>query len=106
MSSRRISIALACSIMFMGTGCTMQPKVEYRDVMVPTPALPELPQELLTPQVVALPVFVAAGHPDAVAGLTAGQSLVFKQWLASLKAQIVGFRALFDVEPPQQIRPP
>lgn len=104
--SRRMLTALSCTILIMGGGCSVQPEVEYRDVMVPTPALPELPQELLTPQVVALPVFVAAGHPDAVAGLTAGQSLVFKQWLASLKAQIVGFRALFDVEPPQQIRPP
>lgn len=89
------------------SGCTMQPaEIEYRDVMAPTPTLPELPQQLHTPEVVALPVFVNAGHPDAVAGITLEQTVVFKHWVNSLKAQLAGFRALFNGDDVDVLRPP
>lgn len=80
-------------------GCSSPAKIEYREVLVPQPVLPELPAELATPNEAPFPQFVAPSHPDAVAAITANQSLILKQWLISLNAQIMGFRALFEKPP-------
>jgi len=79
-----------------------QPKVEVIEVFKPRPTLPELPPELANPVVAAMPTFVAPDDPKAVAALTQDQTLIFKRWMMSLKAQLIGFRALFaqdEIEP-------
>ncbi len=88
-------------------GCSNTPQVEYREVLVPTPTLPELPEALKTTVLVRVPTFVEPDNPKAVAALTLEQTLIFKHWMVQFKAQLVGFRALFNLqdEPPEPVGP-
>lgn len=89
-------------------GCSSidaQPDVKVIEVFKPVPTLPELPPELANPPVAQAPTFVAPDDPKAVAALTPDQTLIFKRWMVTFKAQLAGFRALFagadkDPEPP------
>ncbi len=93
-----IAMMIIVGIMLVA-GCSTAPRVEYRELLVPTPTLPELPEALRETVLVQAPRFVEPEHPKAVAALTLEQTLIFKNWMVHFKAQLVGFRALFEVKP-------
>lgn len=86
--------------LLMLTGCATQTKVEYRDVMVPTPAKIDVPAELAEPSTLPAPQFVAPDHPQAVAAMTEEQTQVFKRWALFMRAQLDGFRVLLGLDKP------